>query len=101
MPALRRKYALKDAGSGYGVIGRAALLMYHESLESVYNGRRIFRHGGVRVTSGENMSSLYCGSPHDGEFPLRRYTKTAVSDQAPRRAGRLGEMPAKHRIFRR
>jgi Acyl-CoA reductase (LuxC). len=32
--------------------------------------------GIVRVTKGKNMSSVYCGSPHDGEYSLRRYTKT-------------------------
>lgn len=31
--------------------------------------------GVVRITRGENMSSMYCGSPHDGEYSLRRYTK--------------------------
>ncbi len=31
--------------------------------------------GIVRITSGENMSSTYCGMPHDGEYPLRRYMK--------------------------
>ena len=31
--------------------------------------------GIVRVTQGKNMSSVYCGSPHDGEYSLRRYTK--------------------------
>lgn len=31
--------------------------------------------GIVRITKGENMSSMYCGSPHDGEYSLRRYTK--------------------------
>ncbi len=31
--------------------------------------------GVVRVTKGENMSSPYCGCAHDGEYPLRRYTK--------------------------
>ena len=31
--------------------------------------------GIVRITSGKNMSSVYCGAPHDGEYSLRRYTK--------------------------
>jgi hypothetical protein len=31
--------------------------------------------GIVRVTKGKNMSSMYCGAPHDGEYSLRRYTK--------------------------
>lgn len=33
------------------------------------------RAGVVRITSGEKMSTTYCGAPHDGEFSLRRYMK--------------------------
>lgn len=40
----------------------------------------LFKTGVVRVCSGENMSSSYCGAPHDGEYPLRRYTKIANID---------------------
>lgn len=31
--------------------------------------------GAVRVTSPQQMSESYCGAAHDGEYPLRRYTK--------------------------
>lgn len=31
--------------------------------------------GIVRVMRGKNMSAIYCGSPRDGEYALRRYTK--------------------------
>ncbi len=31
--------------------------------------------GIVRITTGERMSTAYCGMPHDGEYPLRRYMK--------------------------
>ncbi|WP_429146430.1 acyl-CoA reductase [Anaerotaenia torta] len=31
--------------------------------------------GVVRITSGARMSEGYCGTPHDGEFSLRRYRK--------------------------
>jgi hypothetical protein len=31
--------------------------------------------GIVRVTDGMNMSDTFCGAAHDGEYPLRRYTK--------------------------
>jgi len=37
--------------------------------------RILLKTGIVRITSGENMSQNYCGIPHDGEFPLRRYVK--------------------------
>ncbi len=36
--------------------------------------------GIVRITRGENMSSVYCGLPHDGEYSLRRYTKIVSND---------------------
>ena len=35
----------------------------------------LFKTGIVRICSGERMSAVYCGIPHDGEYPLRRYTK--------------------------
>ena len=35
----------------------------------------LFKTGVVRICSGERMSATYCGAPHDGEYPLRRYTK--------------------------
>lgn len=31
--------------------------------------------GVVRICSGARMSATYVGAPHDGEYPLRRYTK--------------------------
>ena len=36
---------------------------------------KLFKTGVVRVCSGRCMSEAYNGLPHDGEFPLRRYTK--------------------------
>jgi len=35
----------------------------------------LVKTGIVRITDGKNMSAGYCGMPHDGEFPLRRYMK--------------------------
>jgi hypothetical protein len=35
----------------------------------------LLRAGAVRVCPGEYMSQGYPGEPHDGEYPLRRYTK--------------------------
>jgi len=40
------------------------------TLESIFT-----KTGVVRLTSGVNMSATYCGQPHDGELPLRRYMK--------------------------
>jgi acyl-CoA reductase-like NAD-dependent aldehyde dehydrogenase len=36
--------------------------------------------GIVRITTGERMSTSYCGMPHDGRFPLRRYMKIVSYD---------------------
>lgn len=40
----------------------------------------LFKTGVVRVCKGENMSVGYSGEPHDGEYPLRRYTKIVSID---------------------
>lgn len=37
----------------------------------------LLKSGVVRVSSAKRMSATYSGAPHDGEFPLRRYTKVA------------------------
>lgn len=41
----------------------------------------LFKTGVVRVCKGENMSVGYSGEPHDGEYPLRRYTKIVSVDE--------------------
>lgn len=41
----------------------------------------LFQAGVVRVCPGENMSTTYCGAPHDGDYPLRRYTKIVNMEQ--------------------
>lgn len=35
----------------------------------------LWRAGVVRVCGSAEMSESYCGMPHDGEYPLRRYTR--------------------------
>jgi hypothetical protein len=35
----------------------------------------LLKTGIVRITNGDNMSQVYCGMPHDGEFALQRYVK--------------------------
>lgn len=42
----------------------------------------LWKTGIVCVCPGESMSAAYCGAPHDGEYPLRRYTKV-VCAKAP------------------
>jgi len=42
--------------------------------------------GVVRITRGDNMSFSYCGMPHDGEFPLARYTRIVSFETGARRS---------------
>ncbi|MCD7946787.1 MAG: acyl-CoA reductase [Oscillospiraceae bacterium] len=42
---------------------------------------RFWKTGAVRITDGAHMSKMYNGSAHDGEFPLRRYTKTVALER--------------------
>lgn len=42
--------------------------------------RILWKTGVVRVCSGENMSTTYCGAAHDGEYSLRRYTKIVSTE---------------------
>lgn len=39
-----------------------------------------FRAGAVKVTDGAHMSKMYRGQAHDGEYPLRRYTRVVVRE---------------------
>jgi len=40
----------------------------------------LFKTGVVRICLPDKMSETYCGAAHDGEYPLRRYTKvTSIS----------------------
>lgn len=41
----------------------------------------LFKTGVVRVCKGEKMSIDYSGMPHDGEYPLRRYTKIVHTEK--------------------
>ncbi len=54
----------------------AALLCGEEEVDTL--SETLFKSGAVRICPGERMSARWPGAPHDGEDPLRRYTKTAV-----------------------
>ncbi len=41
---------------------------------------RLWQAGVVRVCPAARMSETYCGAPHDGDYPLRRYTRTVCSE---------------------
>lgn len=36
---------------------------------------KLWRAGVVQVSQGADMSDSYCGAAHDGDYPLRRYTR--------------------------
>lgn len=42
---------------------------------------KLWRAGVVRVSDGRHMSGGYCGDAHDGEYPLRRYTRVVCAQQ--------------------
>ena len=42
---------------------------------------KLYKTGVVRICKGEHMSLDYIGIPHDGEYPLRRYTKIVSTDE--------------------
>lgn len=55
---------------------QTAALLCTENERTVIT-ERLFGAGVIRITDGENMSELYPGAAHDGEYPLRQYTKIA------------------------
>ncbi len=42
-----------------------------------------WKAGAVKITDGRHMSKMHSRSPHDGEYPLRRYTKTVSFEEKP------------------
>jgi hypothetical protein len=40
----------------------------------------LWQTGVVRVTGGNQMSYVYCGAAHDGEYPLRRYVRLVTDE---------------------
>ena len=55
----------------------AALLCGEDEYAALRN--KLWRAGVVRITKGFDMSHTYCGAAHDGDYPLRRYTRTVSS----------------------
>jgi hypothetical protein len=51
----------------------AALLCEDTEREAL--SELLFRAGVVHICPGDKMSTTYCGAPHDGEYPLRRYMR--------------------------
>jgi hypothetical protein len=67
---------LRSAGSH---VQTAALLCGEHEAPDL--GKQLVRAGIVRVCRSDNLSELYCGMPHDGEYALRRYMRRVVIDR--------------------
>lgn len=57
----------------------AALICDEEDTPNLTD--RLSKTGVVRICPGERMSETYSGAPHDGEYPLRRYTKVMTVEE--------------------
>lgn len=58
---------------------QTAGLICGESERSELTGL-LWQTGLVRVCLPDRMSATYCGAPHDGEYPLRKYMKIVSSE---------------------
>ena len=56
-----------------GILQTVALLCASDEEEELSS--RLFKAGVVRITSGKDMSNVYCGMPHDGEYALSSYIR--------------------------
>ena len=56
-----------------GVLQTAGLICAPEEREEL--AMVLLRAGVVRVTGADDMSRTTCGDAHDGDYPLRRYTR--------------------------
>lgn len=65
LPAMLRRHK--------GVLQTAGLLCAPEEREEL--AMTLLRAGVVRVTGAGEMSRATCGDAHDGDYPLRRYTR--------------------------
>ena len=65
LPAMLRRHK--------GVLQTAGLLCAPEEREEL--AMALLRSGVVRVTGPGDMSRTTCGDAHDGDYPLRRYTR--------------------------
>ena len=65
LPAMLRRHK--------GVLQTAGLICAPEEREEL--AMALLRSGVVRVTGPGDMSRTTCGDAHDGEYPLRRYTR--------------------------
>ena len=65
LPAMLRRHK--------GVLQTAGLLCAPEEREEL--AMALLRAGVVRVTGQGDMSRTTCGDAHDGDYPLRRYTR--------------------------
>ena len=70
---LPRKDLLSVLRKSKGYLQTAGLICESKDREELID--LLARSGLVRIMRAGNMSESYCGEAHDGEYPLRRYTR--------------------------
>ncbi len=70
---LKREDIIQHLHKHKGHLQTVGLICAEEEWEEIRN--LLWRAGVVRVSSGKEMSNTYCGSAHDGDYPLRMYTR--------------------------
>ncbi len=71
--ALPQNQLLKTLRPYKNYLQTAALICDNQEEEKLTG--LLSKIGVVRISTGERMSAAYNGAPHDGEYPLRRYTR--------------------------
>jgi hypothetical protein len=71
---LSRKDIIRVLHHHRGYLQTVGLLCAEEEREELSG--YFLRAGATRITTSAEMSRMLCGESHDGEYPLRRYSKT-------------------------
>ncbi len=74
--ALPREQLFGQLRRHKGVLQTAGLICSPDRRAELTN--LLSRGGLTRITRAGDMSAVFCGESHDGEFPLRRYIRTVV-----------------------
>ena len=71
--ALPRELIIENLHQYKGYLQTVGLLCSEEEKEEL--SEKLAKAGATRITSGKEMSRMLCGETHDGDYPLRRYSK--------------------------
>ncbi|MDL2289505.1 hypothetical protein LJB83_01940 [Clostridia bacterium OttesenSCG-928-F22] len=75
---LPRENLLHILRTNKGYLQTAALLCEEQERDMLTD--LLWNAGVMRVTQGKNMSHMYSGAAHDGEYTLRRYTRVVSQE---------------------